>query len=334
MFAGRLDAAEQSPADTPSQDTPSKIDQAALDAAITRSISLVEKSAVAYRKQRQCFSCHHQAMPVLMLTEARSHGFAIDEKNLSEQVEHTAAHLRRGKDSYLGGQGQGGKADTAAWALWTLESAGLRPDEVTAAVAQFLLEWQKDSGHWRPGGKRPPTEASSFTTTYVALRALAAFATDEQHDRLTSRREQAIQWLAEEKAQDTEDRVFRLRALHYSDCDQKLQDAAAKELLDRQRDDGGWRQTDEATSDAYATATALVALHDAGCLAADDAAYRRGLDFLLRTQQPDGSWHVVTRSKPIQIYFESGFPHGKDQFISMTATCWATMALLRAHADQ
>lgn len=29
----------------------------------------------------------------------------------------------------------------------------------------------------------------------------------------------------------------------------------------------------------------------------------------------DRSWHVVTRSKPIQKYFESGFPHGADQLI-------------------
>ena len=44
-------------------------------------------------------------------------------------------------------------------------------------------------------------------------------------------------------------------------------------------------------------------------------------------QKPDGSWHVKTRSQPIQKYFESGFPHGQDQFISISATCWAVLAL-------
>jgi len=28
-----------------------------------------------------------------------------------------------------------------------------------------------------------------------------------------------------------------------------------------------------------------------------------------------------------QPYFESGFPHGKDQWISVAGTNWATMAL-------
>jgi len=30
---------------------------------------------------------------------------------------------------------------------------------------------------------------------------------------------------------------------------------------------------------------------------------------------------------PFQPYFESGFPHGDDQWISAAATSWAAMAL-------
>jgi hypothetical protein len=80
--------------------------------------------------------------------------------------------------------------------------------------------------------------------------------------------------------------------------------------------------------DAYATGSALVALHEAGGLSCQHPAWLRGLRYLLRTQQPDGSWHVVSRAKPLQEYFESGFPHGKDQFISTFATGWAAEALL------
>jgi hypothetical protein len=36
---------------------------------------------------------------------------------------------------------------------------------------------------------------------------------------------------------------------------------------------------------------------------------------------------VVSWSNPFQTYFESGFPHGKDQFISITASSWAAAAL-------
>jgi len=36
---------------------------------------------------------------------------------------------------------------------------------------------------------------------------------------------------------------------------------------------------------------------------------------------------VRSRGFGFQPYFETGFPHGRDQFISAAATSWAVMAL-------
>jgi len=58
--------------------------------------------------------------------------------------------------------------------------------------------------------------------------------------------------------------------------------------------------------------------------------YRAGLAFLLKTQRADGSWFVRSRSRPFQPYYESGFPYEHDQFISATASGWATAALAAA----
>jgi hypothetical protein len=58
-----------------------------------------------------------------------------------------------------------------------------------------------------------------------------------------------------------------------------------------------------------------------------DPALKRGIHFLLKTQLEDGSWYVKSRSVPLQPYFEGGFPHGNDQWISAAATNWAAMAL-------
>ena len=80
--------------------------------------------------------------------------------------------------------------------------------------------------------------------------------------------------------------------------------------------------------DAYATASVLVALNKAGGISPGHERWQKGIEYLLKTQQPDGSWHVASRVKPVQEFFESGFPHGKDQFISAFATGWATEALL------
>jgi N-acyl-D-amino-acid deacylase len=79
-------------------------------------------------------------------------------------------------------------------------------------------------------------------------------------------------------------------------------------------------------SDAYATGQTLCVLFMAGASPSDPSC-RRGVEFLLTAQREDGSWFVKSRSKPIQVYFDNGDPHGADQFISTPATCWALVAL-------
>jgi len=82
-------------------------------------------------------------------------------------------------------------------------------------------------------------------------------------------------------------------------------------------------------STAYATGRALVALQ-AASLPVSDPAYQRGVQFLLNTQQDDGSWYVKTRALGFQPYFDNGFPYAYDQWISAAGTSWATMALTLA----
>ena len=105
-----------------------------------------------------------------------------------------------------------------------------------------------------------------------------------------------------------------------------------KDLLSAQRPDGGWSQNRNLASDAYATGEALSALREAGILAASDAAYQKGVKFLMDTQAADGSWYVRSRAPKFQPYFQSGFPHDHDQWISASATAWAVMALAPASA--
>src|SRR5262249_19219683 len=150
----------------------------------TRSLSLLQKSAAEYTVHRQCFSCHHQALPVLALNTARPRGFPVSEEGLQKQLRHTADFLAKNRDNYQQGRGQGGQADTAGYALLALELGDWKPDATTAAVAEYLLLRDKDSDHWQTTSRRPPSEASPFTTTYLALRGLRKFGTPEQRERI------------------------------------------------------------------------------------------------------------------------------------------------------
>jgi hypothetical protein len=127
-----------------------------------------------------------------------------------------------------------------------------------------------------------------------------------------------------------EESIARLMGLAWAGVPPRELRDAANAVLALQRPDGGWPQLTTRESDAYATGEALLALHRAGVLTADDAAYQRGLRFLLSTQEVDGSWHVKTRAYPFQPLIDTTYPHGRDQWISAAGTSQALMALMLA----
>ncbi len=297
-------------------------------AAIAKSLPLLVAGARgALAHSRQCFMCHNQALPAMALVAARSRGFPVDDELLHEQSRHIARFLDRNRDRYREGKGQGGQVDMAGYALWALELDHWKPDETTSAVTTYLLQYHSDRDHWDSISDRPPSEKSPFTATYVALRGLSAYGTTDQRVAIEERQQKVRDWLVKTPAVDTEDRVFRLWALQAVNASEDDVAQAASALLATQSAEGAWAQSSDREVDAYATGSALVALHETGRLKVTDDAWNRGIDWLMQAQKEDGSWHVVTHAKPIQSYFESGYPHGEDQFISIAAAGWATTAL-------
>lgn len=303
---------------------------AAIRQSVEKALPRIVASTTEYPKHRDCFSCHHQAVPALALAMAKEHGFAVDAQAIAGLAENAEADLRGAIASYQKGEGQGGGVTRAGYALLTLEIGGKPADDVTDAVLVFLMKQDDSRGYWRASSNRPPSEASDATATYLAVRALSAFGKPGAKDQIAARTAKARDWLISAKPKDTEDRVFRMLALKASQAPAEIVKKEAGDLLATRRPDGGWAQIEGGESDAYATGSALVALHQAGGLATDDPAYRAALKFLIGSQRADGSWFVKSRSKPFQPYFESGFPHGKDQFISMAASAWAMTALSMA----
>jgi len=289
--------------------------------AATRAVRLIDRTSASFLATRACFTCHTQTLSAMVLRDARNVGVEIDEANFKRQYERAFEDL------------SGTRVDTKGYALWALDIGQHAPDEKTEAMVEYLLNYQKDLGTWKITVDRPPAEASNFTTNYVALRGLNRYGNAKQQQAIAMRASAVRQWLASASAADTEDEVFRLRLAHELKLPSETLNGFVQELLSEQDAEGGWRQKQGMPPDAYATGSVLVALHEAGGVSCQHAAWQRALAFLLRTQRSDGSWHVQSRAKPIQDYFESGFPHGKDQFISAFATGWATEALLMALAQ-
>ncbi len=296
--------------------------------AVERSLVWLERSTHrSLTERKQCFTCHNQGLPMMVLATARRRGFVVDDAELQRQAQATASFLTRNIEGYRAGKGQAGQVFMAGYALWALDYVDWPADDTTAAVAEYFLKSHAEDDHWTTKTQRPPSEGSPFAATFLGLMSLDRYGTREQQTRIAERRERALVWLSQTPAVETEDRVFRLWSLHAAGASAAEIERAASDVLDLQQRHGGWAQKESMTADAYATGAALVALHQAGGIRIDNPRYQRGLRYLLDVQAKDGTWHVASRSVPFQAYYESGYPYGDDQFISMSAASWATLAL-------
>src|SRR5262245_14824325 len=223
----------------------------------------------------------------------------------------------------------GGGAPRLAEHLLGLQAAKYPPDGITDSAVVAIVAAQRPDGSWRSNEiqHRPPISQSPFSATAKIIRVLQHYAIPARKQEFAQSIDRARIWLTKAKPVTNEDYAMRLYGLHYAEAPQKDVKQAADALLALQRPDGGWGGNPHMKSDAYATGVALTSLAESKALTAHDNALRRGIDYLLSTQFPDGSWYVRSRSIKFQPYFESGFPFGHDQRISAAATAWAAQAI-------
>ncbi|MCY2968697.1 MAG: terpene cyclase/mutase family protein [Planctomycetota bacterium] len=298
---------------------------------VKKALTVLERGAKEYPEHRQCFACHHQTLPLLAHREAERLKIERKPEFEASTLEFVDASFRGKIADLNAGEGIGGKGLTVGYGLWTFRLGNHPADDLTRAMVAYLLKTQAEDGHWGLHSIRPPSEESVAFATVLAAAGIAHFADESQHADRDLAVEKARNWLRTAVRPLHKDRVARAWGWKLLGGSEEERDAARNALFESQQPDGGWRQTDELPSDAYASGTALYALMETG-VTSDHPAVRRGVAFLSRTQKPDGSWHVVTRAKPVQVFFDNGDPHGKDQFISLMATGWAAAAIARGAA--
>jgi ankyrin repeat protein len=296
--------------------------------ALGAALPLIQQSSETFfaRSGQGCVSCHHQALPALALQLLRGRGFKVNEEKARQQAETTRRLLASRRERLLQGAGVADQLDAGYWLL-ALAAAGAARDDTTDSLVHYLTLEQAKDGRWRTTLFRPPANDGDFTATALALRGLQHFGPPGRRSEIARRLARARDWLASATPRTTEGRTFQLLGLKWAGARKEDIDKAVTGLLAGQGKDGGWSQLASMPGDAYATGQVLVALHQSGAVSSAHPAYRRGTQFLLDTQLADGSWFVQSRSLSVQPYFESGFPHGRSQFISCAATSWAAAAL-------
>ncbi|MEO7143112.1 MAG: ankyrin repeat domain-containing protein [Bryobacteraceae bacterium] len=307
--------------------------RARIQDAAANAVAIIQKSQKNWYTKASCLSCHQQVFPAFAFRAAREHGIPVDEpgahaaaaaafgyySNFERAVEYTHIIDPPMDDGY---------------GLLAANAAGLRPSIVTAVYAHLLAARQEADGHWETLDNRPPEAYSPFTATAIAMHAVQLYAHSSQTAAAAALTARARNWLLSHQPRATEERVYQLLGASWAAAGRAPMEKMADALKAAQHADGGWGSLDGRLSDAYSTGQALLALREAGGVAIADPAWRRGIDYLLATQAPDGSWRVRSRLHPpapvSPPYFETGHPYGHDQFISMMGECVAVMALADA----
>jgi hypothetical protein len=299
--------------------------------AAEKGLALLQTSQKSWKQD--CTSCHHQNLPQLAIRAAREHGLKFDESAAQASAKHVTS-IYSDLDRAVQYTHMIDPAMDDGLHLLAADASGLRPNLVTAIYARRIALSQYPDGHWGTLDMRPPQSYSVISATAISIRAIELYSHPSLIADTQARIRKAQNWLEVSVARSTEERSQQLMALSWAGSSQTVRSKLAQELVATQQSDGGWSSTEAGNSDAYSTGQALVTLADAGEVAVSSAAWQKGIQFLLSTQQPDGSWHVVSRMHPPASvsppFFETGYPYGHDQFISAMGAAHAVMALSRA----
>src|SRR5262249_27581307 len=247
------------------------------------------------------------------LGEAGRQGYEIDERFVAETAESLLGSregLMASKifpnpadppDPRPQGRGLNMGLPFLAVAARSLPNFGGGQEQSLKLSAEETVGKQRPDGWWEffAALRRPPINESQATDAAWIIMALEGETGPDAPESQRAALARARAWLDAATPSDLhQEKVVRLLlAIRAGKPRDRLQ-SAIDELLALQRADGGWSQSvPEWKSDAFATGQTLYVLSLAG-YTAERPEVRRGIDFLVATQEPSGGWPMASRSTP------------------------------------
>lgn len=287
---------------------------------VERSLPFLAEHGQKWIETKKCSSCHHVPMLLWSHHEAQKHQFTVNEDIVADMQKRMVAEYLGHPDFQPTGQDRsftetkvGLGAVYLTLGLRAQERADADTETALAKMSQHFLDQQGADGSWKLKSSQPPLVDGDDVTTMMLLLALG-----RQSDTDGEARQRSLKWL-NESDQREETQPLAMRAIvsaTYGTTEDTEQ--AVMRLLSLQNDDGGWAQTKDRDSDALATGESLYALSmvDGNH---HEKAVRKALEFLISSQQDDGSWLVRTRN-----------PKGHDEIVTYYGTGWATIGIVRS----
>jgi len=203
---------------TPNKDY--KAYKAALKDASDRGFERISKGVDNYPKHRDCFSCHHQAVPLLAyrLRSKLDHLERAIWGDQTERVHQVVEFSKKSLSKELAGlepqEELGGRGMTLGYALWTMAMSDTDWGELGDQLVRKAVTTQQVDGRWRIHSIRPPAASSELMATTLVLFGLNHYL-DGRETTITSKvsrasaeqaRYKAMLWKASQpEPTDTED---------------------------------------------------------------------------------------------------------------------------------
>lgn len=283
--------------------------------AIERSLPYLEKDGVAWIEERKCASCHQIPGMLWGFNAAARRGIPVDSEKLNGwnawSLEFATTNVGQDK------QRDGGGLDTMTQLITGRDYD--RDDESARAklldLASLIVAAQQEDGSWKPAGQlpgqtRPLDETTQVTTAWAAL-ALSSI--EDAPSEVIASRDKALAFInGTDPGQSGEWwAVMLLVEQRHGDRDRVAE--LQQKIFALQNEDGGWSFLQPGPTSPLATGQILYALAESG-VPADSRAIVRARQYLIDTQQDDGSWATASTLKrkngevyPVASYWGTGW---------------------------
>lgn len=296
---------------------------------IDRGLTFLVKDALAWKKEHNCISCHHAALVVWAMSEAKQRGHAVDEPVLAELTKWSATTVGSGTTGVprpaSAPKAFNSKAIYFALAFNSVTSPDADVQKALPALVQTIETDQMEDGSWQSWPETRPPIFGYNDETVTIFEALALLPSAAGDRAAGTARDKGVKWLAEHPIGDDPQNVA-MRLVLWQRLGRPADElqALAKRITDRQNADGGWSQAADMPSDAWATGQALYALAHVD-IQRDNPAIQHAQAFLAKTQKEDGSWPMASRPiKPGGAGSTSLIP------ITGAGSAWAVLGLVRS----
>jgi len=295
-----------------------------------RGVAYLRAEVPRWRREHSCYSCHNNGDATRALIAASVRGYAVTD-SIDDTETWLATPERWDSNARRGGSEELPLARIQfASALAAMVTVGRADVEALDRAAGMLVAYQRDDGSWQLSESQILGGATFYGTSLATAMARRA---------LVRGRNPAVQpavakvdaWLRSTIPSAVLDASAVLLGL------ERDNDPAAAEQRQRslrilkrgQGPDGGWGPYVASQSEPFDTALAVPAL--TGLRHADalstapysvrevETAIERAMEYLVGTQNPDGSWPETTRP-----------PKGESYAQRISTTAWALMALLES----